>query len=169
MSVDTTGRSRLTAAVPSPCGTGRSLSARQQGRGADDIQRAFGPGVTDFMGGGAVLIEGKEPVSSDDLFKKQAFVNIDPTTKRAVPSGTGLDAEQFRTAYHTLVGMKNGQPTLIISPPKNGRQLQNDLLRAGFSDVVMFDGGNGFFFTDGNTQMGRSLNNSLGLCVQTRR
>jgi hypothetical protein len=143
---------------------------RQQGRTAADIQRAFGPDVTDFMGGGAVLIEHGQKVSSDDLFKNQAFVNIDPATRRAVPSGRGLDAEQFRSgANHTLVGMKNGQATLIISPPRNGRQLQNDLFAAGFSDVVMFDGGNGFFFTDGKTTLGRSTNNSLGLCVQTRR
>jgi hypothetical protein len=147
--------------------TGTVVIGRQQGRAFGDIQKAFGGQVKEFMGGGALIIEGGSKVSSDDLFHRQAFVRLD-AHKHVVPGEKGLDAEQFRWTVHTLVGIHGGQSCLLISPPKDGRQLQQDLLGAGFRDVVMFDGGKGFYFTDGQTSQGASANNSLGLCVQTR-
>jgi hypothetical protein len=160
---------------------GTIVIGRQNGRSLAQIQSAFGrPGkqVWDFMGGGAMLLEGGREVSTADLFEQQGFADQDKgrVLYRKDARGNlipriGFEAGQLASARHTLVGVQGGQPYLIVSPNRDGRQLQRDLKAGGFSDAVKFDGGRGFYFTDGQTEIrGRgdgTGGNSLGLCVQT--
>jgi hypothetical protein len=156
---------------------------RQNGRTLEQITQAFGK-VYYFMGGGALLIEKGQAVSSTDLFEQQGFADQRGTSgKPKEPPRVvydkggrpmiGLNAGQFSVAQHTLVGMKDGKAFVIISPKRNGSQLQADLVKAQFQDVVKLDGGYGFYFTDGVTEIkgredGKEWGNSLGLCIWTR-
>lgn len=114
--------------------------------------------VSDFMGGGALLIENGAKVSSADLYRRQSFDN----------GGAGLAAEQFRQADHTVIGILAGQAFLIIARNVDGARLQQDLFSAGFSSAVMFDGGGGFYWRDtaGHAATGANV---LGFCVTKRR
>ena len=150
---------------------GRIVVARQTGGAEADIQSAFGTAdhkVVDFMGGGALIIESGEAVDSDDLGGRQKFGG------RPRQGDPGFGAEQFHSARHTLVGIKGGQAFLILSPNRRCVPLpndstvpnvQSDLLAAGYSAVVKFDGGAGFYFrsADGRRDV-RGLD-SLGLCI----
>lgn len=163
---------------------GRVVVKRQNGRTLQKINQTFGK-VYYFMGGGALLIENGQPVSSTDLFEQQGFADQRETPRKPgkpkeLPRVVydkqgrpmiGLNAGQFSVAQHTLIGMKDGMAFVIISPKRNGAQLQADLLKAQFQDVVKLDGGYGFYFTDGVTEIkGRGDGkggNSLGLCIWT--
>jgi hypothetical protein len=126
------------------------------------INEVFGEAghpVVDFMGGGALLIENRVKVESADLYNRHRFDN----------GGQGLSAEQFvGNKDHTLVGVSSGQAFLIIARGTTGRKVQEDLYRAGFSSVVMFDGGGGFYWHDtkGHKVEG---SNVLGFCIKTQR
>jgi len=153
---------------------GKVVIGRQNGRSFQQINRSFGGHVWDFMGGGAMLLENNRLVDTTDLFEQQGFVDQQSGrvlyNKDGTPR-TGFAAGQFVNAQHTLVGIKTGQAYLIVSPNRDGRQIQRELKQDGFSHAVMFDGGRGFYFTDGKTEiMGRKgvkdWGNSLGLCVQ---
>ncbi|GIW70853.1 MAG: hypothetical protein KatS3mg102_0395 [Planctomycetota bacterium] len=98
------------------------------------------PGVPlqEFMGGGALILEGGKAVSSEDLETRQRFRG-------------GASAPQFEaTARHTLIGIHSDGRAYLIVETNSLRlaDLQADLLRAGFTDVVMFDGGNAFGYED---------------------
>jgi hypothetical protein len=128
------------------------------------IEEEFGEAnnpVFDFMGGGALLIENGKRLSreelSEDLFTNQGFDN----------GGRGLAAEQFRKSDHTLVAIREGQAFLIIARSKDGKTLWEDLKQAGFTSVVMFDGGGGFYWNDGKNS-GPNGENVLGFCIKMR-
>ncbi len=144
--------------------------ARQRGASTAEVKSlgTTANPVRQFMGGGALLVEKGRPVSWEDLHdeQRQAF---DAATE-------SLDAGQFRPTYHALVGTSEGRAFLIISPSKaTGHDLRADLHKAGFSAVVMFDGGRGFFghAYDFDKRMGfdnkQPYPNSLGLCARVRR
>ncbi|MGQ0571826.1 MAG: peptidoglycan-binding domain-containing protein [Armatimonadota bacterium] len=97
-----------------------------------------GTRIHEFMGGGALIVEGAAPVSSDDLAGRQRFRG-------------GAAAPQFEaTARHTIFGVHaDGKAYLIIDVGRKSLPvMQQDLVAAGFRDVVMFDGGNGFGYED---------------------
>ncbi len=142
---------------------GTIVVGRADGRSAEDIQRAFGaPGnpVRDFMGGGALLIEGGLAVSDQDLRSKQRFDQ----------GGGGIQAQQMRQTVHVLVGIRDGQAFAIVAHEKSGAQMQKDLLASGFDAVVKYDGGSGAWVRDGAggspEYRGR---NSTGLGIRTRK
>jgi hypothetical protein len=143
-------------------GVEQGVPQNQIGKGLvssiDEVFGERGNPVRDFMGGGALLIENGREVSSDDLYRRQGFDN----------GGAGLAAEQFKKSDHTLIGILAGQAFLIIARDVNGAKLQHDLLSAGFSSAVMFDGGGGFYWRDtaGHAVAGRNV---LGFCITRRR
>jgi hypothetical protein len=124
------------------------------------IDEAFGERgnpVSDFMGGGALLIENGETVDTKDLYNRQGFDN----------GGRGITAEQFRQTDHTLVGILAGQAFLIIAHNVDGPTMQQDLFHAGVRSAVMFDGGGGFFWHDTGHDIEKA--NVLGFCVTKMR
>jgi hypothetical protein len=110
------------------------------------------------MGGGALLIEKGQKVSSSDLFTKQHFDQ----------GGHGLSAQQMRRANHTVVGIDaQGQAHVILAMNKTGKEIQDELLRAGYTAAVKFDGGSGFIAMDQHRVIGRG-SDSVGLRVMVR-
>ena len=141
---------------------GTIVVGRAQGQTARAIQDRFGqPGnpVRDFMGGGALLIEDGTAVSSDDLAQRQRFLQ----------GGRGLAASQMHRTEHAVVGIRDGQAFVLIARNKAGRTIQSELLAAGFTTVVKFDGGSGAFFRSAHEPR-RRLNghNSLGFGICLR-
>ncbi|HYP26449.1 MAG TPA: phosphodiester glycosidase family protein [Blastocatellia bacterium] len=123
----------------------------------NEVFSEVGHPVVDFMGGGALLIENGAKVGSDDLYERQHFDN----------DGRGLSAEQFvGKKDHTLVGVSAGQAFLIIARGMTGSEVQDDLHRAGFGSVVMFDGGGGFYWHDIEDHKVQG-SNVLGFCIKT--
>ena len=104
--------------------------------------------IREFMGGGALIVEGGATVSSADLRDRQGFER-------------GADAPQFeRVARHIMIAVHaDGAPYLVIDmSPKRLAAMQTDLIAAGFRDVVMFDGGHAFGYEDGQRALfGRVL------------
>ncbi len=142
---------------------------RQTGATTKEIKSAFKRGnkaVVDFMGG-ALIIENGKAMDSHDLGSNQGFDH-------------GFAAGQFHKAQHTLVGVNDGQPYLILSPPRrcvplpnNSKipNVQSDLLDAGFASVVKFDGGSGFYAHSSPDYGGLNIRgrDSLGLCIHVRK
>jgi hypothetical protein len=99
------------------------------------IQKQFGVKAKDFMGGGALLIENGQKVSSDDLLTKQQFDQ----------GGGGIDAQQMHQSDHTVVAQdRTGATYVLVAKAKSGAQIQEELLKAGFVSAVKFDGSSGF-------------------------
>lgn len=127
----------------------------------DDLQ------IMEYLSGGAMIINGgmevctgtslTEPACKDDLYAIQKFTQ----------NGNGINAEQFYNTKHTLFGMKDKR-VYVLWPlsAKNGKQMQTDLIAAGFEKVIKFDGGNGFFAITENETFGRG-SNITGLKLQT--
>jgi hypothetical protein len=103
-------------------------------------ERFFRPGrtVSSFMGGGAILIEKGEAVSSFDLALRQHFTQ----------GGFGIDAAQMRRTHHLVLGVRDGYCFVVIAHQKTGREIQRDLLDLGFEGAIKFDGGSGLFVND---------------------
>jgi Phosphodiester glycosidase len=141
------------------------------GRTPEEIRGAF-PNMRDFMGGGALLIEDGRAVSTDDLLTRQQFRNPSRTGDKPAGTNQGLHAAQMNSAYHTLIGVRNGTAYLLINKTKKtGSQIQRDLCEQGFDDVVMFDGGRAFvYYRNGEEQPGtyKNLPGLTGLGVNPK-
>lgn len=142
---------------------GSIVVGRADGRKGEEVQAAFGQPdnpVKDYMGGGALLIEGGRAVSSQDLRDRQRFDQ----------GAGGIQAQQMRQTMHILVGIRDGQAFAIVAHDKSGAAMQRDLLAHGFDAVVKYDGGSGAYARDGAggspEYRGR---NSTGLGIHTRR
>jgi hypothetical protein len=121
---------------------GSVVIGRAKGRTAEEVQATFGSAenrVKDFMGGGALLVEGSRAVSDDDLYARQRFDQ----------GAGGIRAQQMRATHHVLVGIRDGQAFAIVAREKSGAQMQKDLLAHGFDSVVKYDGGSGGYARDG--------------------
>jgi hypothetical protein len=129
----------------------------------EEIRKAF-PNMRDFMGGGALLIEDRHAVGTDDLLTRQQFRNPSRTGDKPAGANQGLHAAQMNSALHTLVGVRNGKAYLLITKtPKTGSRIQRDLCEQGFDNVVMFDGGRAFvYYRNGERQPG-TYSNLAGL------
>jgi hypothetical protein len=125
---------------------GSIVVGRTRGGNADQISAAFGASkdnpVDEAMGGGALLIEGGRTVSDKDLRERQNF-------KQGVG---GIQAAQMRQTTHSLMGIANGQAYHVWAKAKSGAQIQKELLAAGFTSLVMLDGGGAGFFDNGSTR-----------------
>jgi len=127
---------------------GRVVVLRQGGSSKpEDIQKQlqcdYGANirVRDFMGGGALLVENGRKVSDEDLRVHQQFDQ----------GGGGINAQQLRRTDHSVVAQhRNGQTYVLVAKDKTGRQIQDELLAAGFVNVVKFDGGSGFIARTGS-------------------
>lgn len=142
---------------------GTIVVGRADGRTAEEVQASFGTAdnrVRDFMGGGALLVEGGKAVSDKDLLTQQRFDQ----------GGGGIQAQQMRTTHHVLVGIRDGQAFAIVAVEKSGSQLQKDLLAHGFDAVVKYDGGSGAYARDGAGGAPELRGkNSTGLGIRTRK
>jgi peptidoglycan hydrolase-like protein with peptidoglycan-binding domain len=110
---------------------------RQRGAGLAGVQAALGTRALDsFMGGGALLIENGQLVTSDDLLRRQKFDQGDG----------GIDSAQMFEAQRTLVAIDaSGRAHIVISlTPKRADTMRQDLLKLGIVNAVMFDGSSGF-------------------------
>jgi hypothetical protein len=144
---------------------GSIVVGRQEGGKAEQLQSRFGQEgnpVSDFMGGGALLVENGKAVSGKDLFERQRF-----DQGAAASTGNGLDAQQMRQTAHTVVGIRDGQAWIVVPTNHSGRQIQSDLMSMGFDSVVKFDGGSGAFVNDGRQRY--SGTDALGFGGKLRR
>lgn len=98
--------------------------------------------ILDLIGGGGHLIRGGKKVTGEELYKVQQF-------DQGAKDEDGLTAEQFRRTHHMVIGIRDGQAYAIHVKVRNGKEMQEDLLKAGFSSVVKLDGGSGFFLNNG--------------------
>jgi hypothetical protein len=127
---------------------GRVVVLRQGGSGKlEDIQKQvqarYGANarVRDFMGGGAMLVEGGNKVSNQDLRTRQQFDQ----------GQGGINAQQMRRSDHTVVAQhKNGKTYVLVAANKTGKEIQDQLHAAGFVNVVKFDGSSGFIARTGS-------------------
>ena len=142
---------------------GSVVIGRANGRTAEEVQGTFGTKdnpVRDFMGGGALLVEGSKAVSDADLYERQRFDQ----------GAGGINAQQMRTTQHVLVGIRDGQAFAIVANERSGAQMQKDLVAHGFDSVVKYDGGSGAYARDGAGGSPEYRGkNSTGLGVKTRR
>ena len=116
--------------------SGAVVVCRMNGNNASAIEAACGHGgkVVDFVGGGALLVEGHKAVSSSDLLKRQLF-----------DSGAGgLHSQQMHRSDQSVVAMKGGKAHLIFALNATGEEIQSHLVAAGFEAAVKFDGSSGF-------------------------
>lgn len=102
--------------------------------------------ISELIGGGGHLVRGGKKVSGKELFEVQQF-------DQGAEKKDGLTASQFRRTHHMLVGIRNGQAYAIHAKAKNGREMQEELSKAGFSSVVKLDGGGGFFINNGKKKL----------------
>lgn len=125
---------------------GSLVVGRTRGGNNDQIAAAFGATkdnpVEEAMGGGALLIEGGRAVSDKDLRERQNFKQ----------GQGGIGAAQMRQTTHSLFGIANGQAYHVWAKSKSGATIQKELLAAGFTSLVMLDGGGAGFFDDGATR-----------------
>lgn len=140
---------------------GTIVIGRGQGNGEADIQSAFSEGeleVRDFMGGGAMLVEYGQPVSTHDLREVQGFTS----------GQGGINATQLQRSDHTVFGIRHGQAFAIWARAKTGRDIRSDLLQMGFAAVVKFAGGSAAFLRD-KAGFQTQGTNSVGFGLKTRR
>ncbi len=143
---------------------GKLVVLRQGGLStAADIQaqvtKQFGMKAKDFMGGGALLVENGKKVSSEDLLTKQKFDQGEG----------GINAQQMRRSDHTVVAQdKSGATQVLVAKDKTAAEIQEELHRAGFTNVVKFDGSSGFVATTpkGNVDGRYQGSNYTGLAVE---
>jgi hypothetical protein len=95
------------------------------------IQSSFEKPVKYFMGGGALLIEGKKPAG--DLGGAQHFDQ----------GGSGIGAGQMRRTNHVVVATRGGKAYLVIAVNQSGAGIRAHL--DGYDAAVMFDGGRQFW------------------------
>lgn len=142
---------------------GSVVIGRADGRTAEEVQGTFGSKdnpVQDFMGGGALLVEGSKAVSDKDLYERQRFDQ----------GGGGIRAQQMRTTMHVLVGIRDGQAFAIVAKERSGAQMQKDLIAHGFDSVVKYDGGSGAYARDGAGGSPEYRGkNSTGMGIKTRK
>lgn len=123
---------------------GSIVVGRTRGGNADQVAAAFGATkdnpVEEAMGGGALLIESGKAVSDKDLRERQNFKQ----------GQGGINAAQMRQTTHSLMGIANGQAYHVWAKAKSGAQIQKELLAAGFTSLVMLDGGGAGFFDNGS-------------------
>lgn len=141
---------------------GTIVVARTCGGEAAKVTEAFGATsdnpVEEAMGGGALLLEGGQAVSDEDLRERQNFRQGDG----------GIQAAQMVKTTHSLMGIRDGVAYHLFARNKSGAELQQDLGAAGFSAVVMFDGGSASFYDDGQTQSAGRSPALLGLGLTVR-
>jgi hypothetical protein len=142
---------------------GSIVVGRASGRTSEEVQSRFGSTdnrVKDFMGGGALLVEGGRAVSDKDLYERQRFDQ----------GAGGIRAQQMRATHHVLVGIRDGQAFAIVAQEKSGAQMQKDLLAHGFDAVVKYDGGSGGYARDGAGGAPEYRGkNSTGMGIHTRK
>ncbi len=128
--------------------------------------------VKEFMGGGGLLIKDSRKISGKEILDIQKFdqspeKDEDGTYKKVTD---GLNAEQFRRAYHLVLGKKNELDYLILSKhgiEKTGREIQNDLFELGFEAAIKFDGGSGYFVESSSYKAGdKGKNNKSGFAIK---
>ena len=115
---------------------------RMSGGIAGDIQSRFGqPGnpVTQFLGGGAVMVENGLEIAQSDVHGRQEFQRR---------QGSGLNAPEMIKDNHLVVGIRDGICVVAAALQRTGHQIVGDMVRAGFSVAVKFDRGSGFFLCD---------------------
>lgn len=142
---------------------GSVVVGRAKGRTAEEVNGTFGSEsnpVKDFMGGGALLVEGSKPTSDKDLYEKQRFDQ----------GGGGIRAQQMRATMHILVGIRDGQAFAIVAHNKTGAVMQKELVANGFDSVVKYDGGSGAYARDGAGGSPEYRGkNSTGMGIRTRK
>ena len=140
---------------------GSIVMGRAAGNSEPEIQAAFGDldrVVTEFMGGGALLVEYGQPVSSHDLREVQGF-----------SSGSGgIEATQLQRSDHIVMGIRHGAAYTLIGNGRSGREIRADLLDAGFSTVVKLAGGSAAYYRD-RTATYLQGSNSVGFGLNLRR
>jgi len=132
---------------------GKIIVCQQDGFSLVEIQDACAPGlagVQHFMGGGGLLLLNGQKVSQDNLSNLQKFDQ----------GGNGIDAEQFRNTSHTLVATRGNLAYIVLAIGKTGATMRDDFFAAGFSAVVKFDGGSGFYARNRDRTFGSGANPS---------
>lgn len=124
---------------------GTVVIGRQLGATAERIQARFGATspVSDFMGGGALLIEDGAPVTSADL-----LAPAERGGQQFDQGGGGIHAQQMRRTHHTVLGVREGQLFLVAAKDRTGAEIQADLVAAGFGAALKLDGGSGSYFRE---------------------
>ncbi len=124
---------------------GTIVVARTCGGAAAQLAAAFGATpanpVEEAMGGGALLIEHGEAVSDADLRDRQNFKQ----------GQGGIQAAQMRKTTHSLMGIRDGLAFHVWAKNKSGAEIQRELAAAGFTALVMLDGGSAGSYDDGAT------------------
>ncbi len=139
---------------------GKIIVCQQEGFSLGEIQGACAPGLAGlqhFMGGGALLLLKGQKVSQENLSDLQKFDQ----------GGNGIDAEQFRNTSHTLVATRANQAYIVLAIGKTGATMRDDFFAAGFSAVVKFDGGSGFYARNRDRSFG-SGSNPTGLLAKIK-
>jgi hypothetical protein len=123
-------------------GDGSIVVGRQDGSHLRDLKATFGqPGapLVDFIGGGAVLLEGGAPVPDRDLLVNQHFLG----------TPGGIHAKVMGADVHGLMGIRKGQCFAIVAHQRTAIEIRAHLHRVGFGTVVKFDRGSGLYVNDG--------------------
>lgn len=140
---------------------GSIIIGRSQGNGEHEIHATFGEGeleVRDYMGGGALLVEYGQPVSTHDLREVQGFTS----------GQGGINATQLQRSDHAVFGIRDGAAFAVWARAKTGRDIRGDLLQLGFSAVVKFAGGSAAFLRDKTGFLAQGMN-SVGFGLKLRR
>lgn len=140
---------------------GTVVIGRSQGNSEAEVQAVYGEGdrtVRDFMGGGALLIEYGQPVSSHDLRELQGFTS----------GQGGIAATQLQKSDHCVFGIRKGQAYALWATARTGRDIRADLLDFGFSAAVKFAGGSAAFLRD-KTGFVAQGTNSVGFGIKLRK
>lgn len=123
------------------------------------------------LGGGGLLLYRGQRACSENSIAAPCDDNVDLSqVQRFDNGGAGIDASQFRKTQHIVAALRQGHAYLAWprdgTAGKSGRQIQNDFLAAGFSDVVKFDGHSGFFVRGNNGLKAGTGANSSGILVK---
>ncbi|MCK6549616.1 phosphodiester glycosidase family protein, partial [Myxococcota bacterium] len=121
---------------------GTILIGRQRGATLAALEARFGP-LRALMGGGALLIEDGVKVSSADLARAASEGG-----QQFDQGAGGLNAQQMRRTFHTVLAIRDGQLYVVGAVDKTGAEIRDQLFAAGFDSAVKFDGGSGGYFRE---------------------
>ncbi|MBU1109659.1 MAG: hypothetical protein KKB51_23465 [Candidatus Riflebacteria bacterium] len=151
--------------------SGKIVIKGAQGGTPEDIKREFGQPcdpVKDYIGGGVLLRANKETFPGEQIFYEQQFNDMQSGYDN---SDNGLKAKQMYRTWHVVFGLHQQNPYLIIPAKKKDAQaFQKELEKAGFSDVIEFNGGNEFCLSDSdNPEHKKGKNSPTGFGIKISR
>ena len=103
--------------------------------------------VSEFIGGGALIISNGKALSGSDLYDSQCFCQMPEGNEK---SKNGFDSMQLFGSVTRIMIAKYNERVFFLKAKGKVKDIQRLLLEMGFSDLITFDGSGGLYWADSN-------------------